>query len=55
MNNIKTKTINRLDVDHLGKLIRIKLCLAAGHIVNIDMVYDLWKTEKGSREIAKNL
>nr|XP_033818665.1 E3 SUMO-protein ligase KIAA1586-like [Geotrypetes seraphini] len=50
MNAIKTKTRNKLRVEHLECLIRIKLYLATGNNVNIDSVYNFWKSEKGRRE-----
>jgi hypothetical protein len=50
MNNIKTKSRNRLEVEHLDNLMRIKFFLNSGQMVDIDAVYDLWKTEKNRRE-----
>lgn len=51
MNQIKTKTRNRLEVDHLDNLIRIKLYLS-GHTVNLDEVYSFWKSIKGRRIVS---
>jgi hypothetical protein len=50
MNNIKTKARNRLDVEHLDNLMRIKLFLNSGQTVNAENVYNVWKTEKNRRE-----
>ena len=50
MNDIKTKTRNKLRVEHLECLIRIKLYLATGNYINTDIVYNFWKSEKGRRE-----
>ena len=50
MNNIKTKSRNRLEVDHLDKLMRIKFYLTSGETVNLDSVYKFWKDTKNRRQ-----
>lgn len=47
MNTINTKSKIHLNGDNLDNLICIKLYLAAGNTVHIDidMVHDLWKTK----------
>ncbi|KAK0044069.1 E3 SUMO-protein ligase [Biomphalaria pfeifferi] len=50
MNSIKTKARNRLEVEHLDHLMRIKLFLNSGKTVNKDKVYNFWKAEKNRRE-----
>lgn len=49
MNAIKTKSRNRLETIHLESLMRIKLYMSTENI-DIDKVYQFWKTEKGRRE-----
>ena len=52
MNSIKTKQRNRLEVDHLDMLMRIKFYLTSGsgQMVNLEMVYNYWKNNKIRRE-----
>ena len=51
MNRIKTTSRNRLQVEHLDQLMRIKSRLEAeGPTINLDKVYNKWKTEKDRRE-----
>lgn len=49
MNRIKTKSRNRLEVNHLGQLMRIKSRQAEGPI-NLNKVYNHWKLDKDRRE-----
>uniref|UniRef100_H3B4G5 HAT C-terminal dimerisation domain-containing protein n=1 Tax=Latimeria chalumnae TaxID=7897 RepID=H3B4G5_LATCH len=42
MNQIKTKSRNRLEVNHMDQLIRIKYYLAANGDVNLDKIYHHW-------------
>ena len=54
MNRIKTTSRNRLQVEHLDQLMRIKSRLEAEgpttKTINLDKVYNQWKTEKDRRE-----
>ena len=50
MNHIKTESRNRLEVAHLDQLIRIKSKLEAGEAINLDKVYNHWRSEKDRRE-----
>lgn len=49
MNRIKTKSRNRLEVNHLDQLMRIKSRQAEGPI-NLNKVYNHWKLDKDRRE-----
>jgi hypothetical protein len=51
MNQIKTKARNRLEVDHLDNIMRIKFYLVSGNIVNLDHVYTFWRNDKGRRAV----
>ena len=50
MNNIKTKLRNRLEVDHLDMIMRIKFYLTNGQTVDLDRVYKFWKGKRNRRE-----
>lgn len=50
MNSIKTKSRNRLDVNHLCNLIRIKSHLMSKNTIDLDKVYHYWKQNKDRRE-----
>lgn len=50
MNQIKTASRNRLKVDHLDQLMRIKSKLQANEAINLDNVYKHWRREKDRRE-----
>uniref|UniRef100_H2ZUA4 HAT C-terminal dimerisation domain-containing protein n=1 Tax=Latimeria chalumnae TaxID=7897 RepID=H2ZUA4_LATCH len=50
MNQIKNKSRNRLEVNHMDQLIRIKYYLAANGDVNLDKIYHHWTTDKYRRE-----
>lgn len=50
MNNIKTKLRNRLEIEHLDMIMRIKFHIASGRAVDIDEVYKFWKGNKKRRE-----
>ena len=50
MNNIKTKLCNRLEIDHLDMIMRIKFFLTSGQSVDLDEVYEFWKGNKKRRE-----
>lgn len=54
MNNIKTKSRNRLEVDHLDKLMRIKFYLTSGQSIDLDSVYKCWKGNKTRRQKISN-
>ncbi|ESO11975.1 hypothetical protein HELRODRAFT_62972, partial [Helobdella robusta] len=53
MNSIKTKSRNRLEINHLDMLIRIKFYLLSEHQVDIDEVYQFWITSKCRRETSE--
>jgi len=53
MNAIKTNSRNRLEVDNLEKIMRIKLHLDSEKIVDLDKVYLHWKNIKARREKQK--
>uniref|UniRef100_H3A7I1 HAT C-terminal dimerisation domain-containing protein n=1 Tax=Latimeria chalumnae TaxID=7897 RepID=H3A7I1_LATCH len=46
MNQIKTKSCNRLEVNHMDQLIKIRYYLIANGDVNLDKIYHHWTTEK---------
>lgn len=46
MSPIKTKSCNRLEVNHMDQLVRIKYFLIANGDVNLDKIYHRWTTEK---------
>jgi hypothetical protein len=50
MNNIKTKLRNRLQIEHLDMIMRIKFYLTSGQSVDLDKVYTCWKSSKNRRE-----
>jgi len=50
MNHIKTESRNRLEVAHLDQLMRIKSKLEADEAINLDKVYNHWRSEKNRRE-----
>uniref|UniRef100_A0A8C5P6F9 Uncharacterized protein n=1 Tax=Leptobrachium leishanense TaxID=445787 RepID=A0A8C5P6F9_9ANUR len=50
MNATKTKMRNRLQVDHLDCLIRIKTYLNSGEHINLDQVYTRWQLTRDRRE-----
>ncbi|XP_078787812.1 zinc finger protein 862-like [Oryzias latipes] len=50
MNRIKTASRNRLEVDHLDQLMRIKSKLQADEAIDLDKVYNHWRREKDRRE-----
>ena len=50
MNHIKTESRNRLEVAHLDQLMRIKSKLEADEAINLDKVYNHWRSEKDRRE-----
>lgn len=50
MNRIKTASRNRLEMDHLDQLMRIKSKLQADEAINLDNVYNHWRREKDRRE-----
>ena len=50
MNMIKTKSRNRLEVEHLSYLMRIKSYMSLGKKVDLDAVYSHWITNKDRRE-----
>ena len=54
MNSIKTKSRNRLEVDHLDMLMRIKFYLTSGQSVDLDNVYKCWKCNKTRRQKISN-
>uniref|UniRef100_H3AVM8 HAT C-terminal dimerisation domain-containing protein n=1 Tax=Latimeria chalumnae TaxID=7897 RepID=H3AVM8_LATCH len=49
-NQIKTKSRNRLEVNHMDQLIRVKYYLAANGDINLDKIYHHWTTDKYRRE-----
>ena len=50
MNNIKTKSRNRLEADHLDMLMRIKFYLTSGQNIDQEAVYLFWKSDKNRRQ-----
>ncbi|CAL9694135.1 unnamed protein product [Knipowitschia caucasica] len=50
MNRIKTASRNRLEVAHLDQLMRIKSKQQADEDINLDKVYNHWRSEKDRRE-----
>ncbi|KAL3874691.1 hypothetical protein ACJMK2_037666 [Sinanodonta woodiana] len=52
MNSIKTKSRNRLQVNHLDNLMRIKFYLSSGSTIDLDAVYKHWTTHKDRREYS---
>ena len=50
MNRIKTASRNRLEVAHLDQLMRIKSKQEADGAINLDKVYNHWRSEKDRRE-----
>jgi hypothetical protein len=50
MNNIKTKSRNRLEADHLDMLMRIKFYLTSGQNIDLEAVYLFWKSDKNRRQ-----
>lgn len=50
MNHIKTASRNRLEVAHLDQLMRIKSKQEADEAINLDKVYNHWRSEKDRRE-----
>ncbi|KAM3593003.1 uncharacterized protein V6R79_003550 [Siganus canaliculatus] len=50
MNRIKTKSRNRLEVTHLDQLMRIKSKQEADEAINLNKVYNHWRSEKDRRE-----
>lgn len=50
MNAVKTKMRNRLQVDHLDSLIRVKTFLNSGEHIDLDQVYTRWQLTKDRRE-----
>lgn len=50
MNHIETESRNRLEVAHLEQLMRIKSKLEADGAINLDKVYNHWRSEKDRRE-----
>ena len=50
MNHIKTASRNRLEVAHLDQLMRIKSRQEANIAINLDKVYNHWRSEKDRRE-----
>ena len=51
MNSIKTKSINRAEVNYLDDLMRIKFYLLLGNTIDLDAVYKRWTTHKDKRRI----
>ena len=51
MNSLKTKSRNRLEVNHLDNLMRIKFYLSSENTIDLDAVYKRWTTHKDRREI----
>lgn len=49
MNSVKTKVRNRLEVDRLDSIKRIKLYLLNGNEIDVGKVYDYWKSKKNRR------
>jgi len=52
MNNIKTRARNRMGVDHLDQVMRIKSYLSSGKEVNLDAAYSRWVSHKNRREMS---
>lgn len=50
MNHIKTESRNRLEVAHSDQLMRIKSKLEADGAINLDKVYNHWRSEKTDRQ-----
>lgn len=50
MNSIKVKSRNKLDAPHLDQLMRIKLYLNAGGIIDLHKAFTVWKDGKVRRE-----
>ena len=50
INMIKTKSRNRLEVEHFSYLMRIKSYISSSQKVNLDAVYSYWITSKVRRE-----
>lgn len=50
MNQIKIESRNCLEVAHLDQLMRIKSKLEADGAINLDKVYNHWRSEKDRRE-----
>ena len=50
MNRIKTASRNRLEVAHLDQLMRIKSKQEADEAINLDKVYNHWRSERDRRE-----
>ncbi|CAL9692022.1 unnamed protein product [Knipowitschia caucasica] len=50
MNRIKTASRNRLEVAHFDQLMRIKSKQQADEAINLDKVYNHWRSEKDRRE-----
>ena len=51
MNSLKTKSRNRLEVNHLDNLMPIKFYLSSKNTIDLDGVYKRWTTHKDRREI----
>ena len=51
MNSLKTKSRNRLKVNHFDNLMRIKFYLSSGNVIDLDAVYNQWTTHKDRCEI----
>ena len=50
MNAIKTKSRNRIEVNHLECLMRIKSHILSQKVIDLDNVYQYWASEKDRRE-----
>uniref|UniRef100_H3AC94 HAT C-terminal dimerisation domain-containing protein n=1 Tax=Latimeria chalumnae TaxID=7897 RepID=H3AC94_LATCH len=50
MNQIKTKSHNRLEVNHMDQLIRIKYYFTSNGDVNLDKIYHYWTISKWRKE-----
>ena len=46
MNTIKTKYRNKLEIDHLGDLLRIKLHLVTGAMIDTNQIFKVWSSMK---------
>ena len=50
MNSIKTKSRNRLQVDHLNNLMWIKFFISSENNIDLNAVYKNWTAHKDRRE-----
>ena len=54
MNAIKSKTRNKLNIEHLDNLMRIKSYILQEKKIDLDEVYNIWINRKERREKILN-